>query len=177
MVQNFFVVFDFNNFHSLIIFFFTLSNFLVIFSINQVHSIFFVGVASILASFILLIFENEFIGLLLIAIYVGAVIVVFLFVIMMLNLKLIKINWILFFFILQLLVSFTIYSTFDRNDIILYTPFEQIISYDEATNLKEFGKVFFGYYSECFLLAGIILLISALGPICLTATYKRFKNV
>ena len=66
------------------------SSFLTIISVNAIYSVFFLILCFIFSSIIFLSFGAEFIALLLLVIYVGAISILFLFVIMMLNLRIVE---------------------------------------------------------------------------------------
>lgn len=65
---------------------------LVILSRNPVYSIFFLVLTFLNTTALLTLLGAEFIALLLLIVYVGAIAVLFLFVVMMLNVKLLEIN-------------------------------------------------------------------------------------
>ena len=66
------------------------SSILTIISVNAIYSVFFLILCFIFSSIIFLFFGAEFIALLLLVIYVGAISILFLFVIMMLNLRVVE---------------------------------------------------------------------------------------
>ena len=78
--------------HALLLTTLVLNNFFVYFSMNPVHSVLFLILAFVNASFILILFQIEFLALLFIIVYVGAIAVLFLFIVMMLNIKKVRIN-------------------------------------------------------------------------------------
>jgi NADH-quinone oxidoreductase subunit J len=75
------------NFHIFLNICLILSALFVLLSENSVHSILFLVLTFLNAAVICFIFGADFLGLLLIIIYVGAIAVLFLFVVMMLNVK------------------------------------------------------------------------------------------
>ncbi len=75
------------DFHSILCLLLFFSGLMVAFSTNPVESVLFLILAFCNAAAILFIFHAEFLGLIFIIIYVGAIAVLFLFVIMMLNVK------------------------------------------------------------------------------------------
>jgi NADH:ubiquinone oxidoreductase subunit 6 (subunit J) len=60
---------------------------LVVSSYNPIHSLFFLILVFIFSSFVFFFCQLEFFALIFLIIYIGAILVLFLFVIMMLNLK------------------------------------------------------------------------------------------
>jgi len=67
------------------------SGLMVISSRNPVHSVFYLVLAFITTSLLLIIMGIEFLSILFIIVYVGAIAILFLFVVMMLNIKLVEI--------------------------------------------------------------------------------------
>lgn len=170
--------------HFFLIFLLLLSSFLVFTSENPVHSVLFLILAFCNAASILIIFNVEFLGLLFIIIYVGAIAVLFLFVVMMLNVKIYsftKITSSPLFFLINIIFFiqiyfildeiFTSFNLLDNNTIF---PFENNI--DSLSNIVVFGQVLYNYYLICFLLAGIILLVAMVGAIILTLNFRSHRK-
>jgi NADH-quinone oxidoreductase subunit J len=63
---------------------------LVISAQNPVHSVFFLVLVFLTSAFLLFLLEIEFVSLLFVLVYVGAIAVLFLFVVMMLDIKVTK---------------------------------------------------------------------------------------
>lgn len=125
----------------------------------------------------LFIFNIEFLSLTFIVVYVGAIAVLFLFVVMMLNIKVIQhsiLKNIAFFggvsvFFLSILYSIfnnmiINFDFFKMND---YTEF-QINWFDPLNNLEVIGQLIFNEYSLCLIIVGLLLLVPLLGSIVLT---------
>jgi NADH:ubiquinone oxidoreductase subunit 6 (subunit J) len=49
-------------------------------------------------------------------------------------------------------------------------------NFDNIFNVDVFGQFLYNYYSSCFVIAGIVLLISLLGSISLTLKYRSFRK-
>jgi NADH-quinone oxidoreductase subunit J len=174
--------------HSLLIVLLLLSSFLVFLSENPVHSVLFLILSFFNAASILILFNADFLGLLFIIIYVGAIAVLFLFVVMMLNIKNIKvssnINFLYIPFLLLFNIIFIIKLFFYLNDIFSSLQYSFFInelslsdSYIEILNtIVVFGQVLYNYYLVCFLLAGFILLVAMLGAILLTFNFKSARK-
>ena len=73
----------YNNFYFCIL----ISAILVITTSNPVHSLLYLVISFFNASIVLLIFHCEFLSMLFLVVYIGAIIVLFLFIVMMLMLK------------------------------------------------------------------------------------------
>lgn len=170
--------------HLFLIFLLILSSFFVFLSDNPVHSVLFLILTFCNASSILILFNAEFLGLLFIIIYVGAIAVLFLFVVMMLNVKIYSfqnLSILPFLFIGSLIIisQFFLYlkEIFFNFSV---TTGNQLFSYehfiDNLTNIDVFGQALYNYYLICFLLAGLILLVAMIGAIILTLNFKSKRK-
>lgn len=177
--------------HSLLCILMLFSGFFVAFSRNPVESVLFLILAFCNAAAILFIFNSDFLGLLFVIIYVGAIAVLFLFVVMMLNVKGGEMETRLLsgfqipnvvFALLAYVLCIMIYFFFDK---ILQQPFIMVgdfetsmyLDFDSFNNIEVMGQSLYNNYLICFILAGLILLISLIGSIVLTLRYSsRQKN-
>ena len=159
----------------------------VAFSTNPVESVLFLILAFCNAGAILILFNIEFLGLIFIIVYVGAIAVLFLFVIMMLNVKiyenvlfelLTKNNHsiIVIFFLVYFIfiILFTYIKSIFYSNVLVQNNFISKFSVDNLNNIDVLGQILYNYYLSCFLLAGLILLVSLIGAVVLTL---RFNNV
>ena len=155
---------------------------------NAIYSILFLVLSFVMATGLLFLLESEFISLIFIVIYVGAIAVLFLFVIMMLNIKvtnsvkdLLKYfpigNFLGFVFLIEILLI--IFESFNENPyknnflFNFYTNwFEKI---DSISDIESLGQILYTYYVPQFLIAGIILLIAVIGSVILTLSHKNVK--
>lgn len=133
----------------------------------------------------LFIFNVEFLSLTFIVVYVGAIAVLFLFVVMMLNIKLpessILNKFLLFGFIslifLSLIYTFytNIFLNYDFFHVNNFTQF-QINTFDPLNNLEILGQILFNEYSICLIIIGLLLLVPLLGSIVLTLDYSNILS-
>ena len=165
-----------------------LSGLMVAFSTNPVESVLFLILTFCIAGATLIMFNAEFLGLIFIIVYVGAIAVLFLFVIMMLNVKihenifykLFNKNFsgaIIALFVLYLisLVLFVyLKSIFYSTGSLVEGDVSVGFLIDNLNNIDVLGQILYNYYIICFLLAGLILLVALVGAIILTL---RFNNV
>ena len=144
---------------------------------NTVHSVFFLILDFISISCLFIMVGAEFLGMIMLIVYVGAVAVLFLFVVMMLNVAQQKNQW----FISEensghipvgLLISAIIF--FELIIVIggwKYKPdlFEtsNLIT-NEMSNTHSLGQVLYTDYIHIFQISGMILLIAMIGAIVLT---------
>ena len=154
-----------------------ISAIMVTVSKNTVHSVFFLILDFISISCLFIMIGAEFLGMIMLIVYVGAVAVLFLFVVMMLNVAQQKNQW----FISEensshipvgLLISVIIFC-----ELIIviggwrYKPdlFEASkLMTNEISNTHSLGQVLYTDYIHIFQISGMILLIAMIGAIVLT---------
>ena len=144
---------------------------------NTVHSVFFLILDFISISCLFIMVGAEFLGMIMLIVYVGAVAVLFLFVVMMLNVAQQKNQW----FISEessghipvgLLISAIIF--FELIIVIggwKYKPdlFETTnLITNEISNTHSLGQVLYTDYIHIFQISGMILLVAMIGAIVLT---------
>ena len=150
---------------------------------NPVHSVLSLILAFFNAAIILLLFDVEFLGIVFIIIYVGAIAILFLFVVMMLNVKIFSFDLTQYY--LLLFSFFTIFSI--QVLTIVFKTFPQLESqstysiipsfyFDTLNNLNLIGQVLYNYYASCFLLAGLVLLVAMIGAISLTLNFTSKRK-
>jgi NADH-quinone oxidoreductase subunit J len=145
---------------------------------NPVNSVLFLILSFCMAASISILFGVEFLGLLFIIIYVGALAVLFLFVVMMLNVKtyssrITLITPLVLLIILLIGSQLLVYSSILLNN----SPVaEAIASVDALGNLVVFSQVLYNFYLGCFLIAGMILLLAMVGAIILTLSFKSQRQ-
>ena len=166
------------------IFFYTFSIIAVISAImvtvskNTVHSVFFLILDFISISCLFIMIGAEFLGMIMLIVYVGAVAVLFLFVVMMLNVAQQKNQW----FASQessghIPVGLTI-STIIFFELIIviggwkYKPdlfnLNNSVNNFSVSNTHSLGQVLYTDYIHIFQLSGMILLVAMIGAIVLT---------
>jgi NADH-quinone oxidoreductase subunit J len=160
---------------------------MVILSQHSVFSLLFLVSCFVFSSCLLFLLECEFLALLFIVVYVGAIAVLFLFAIMMLESKQINLsrNSIKYFpvgivFSLGLLfpilniinINFEdtsfIFSSFYLNN---YTNWYDLI--DSTNDVNVYGQILYSYFVLQFLVAGLILLLVLIGVVYLTNTFEK----
>ena len=166
------------------IFFYTFSFIAVISAImvtvskNTVHSVFFLILDFISISCLFIMIGAEFLGMIMLIVYVGAVAVLFLFVVMMLNVAQQKNQWFasqessshipvgliistIIFFELIIVIGGWKYKPdlFDLNN---------SVNNFSMSNTHSLGQVLYTDYIHVFQLSGMILLVAMIGAIVLT---------
>jgi len=154
-----------------------LSGLMACFAVNPIESILFLILCFCISGAILFTFNIEFLGLIYIIVYVGAVAILFLFIIMMLDVKIrhslleriflgkynIFLAVILLLYPLIALINLILDNTF-----FISSGLDNFFSIDSFKTIDTFGQILFNYYTINFLIAGIVLLIALLGCIVLT---------
>ena len=146
---------------------------------NPVHAVLFLIFAFFNAAGIFLLLGAEFIAMTLIIVYVGAVAVLFLFVVMMLNINTAELKQgFLRTMPLGILVGSLIFL-----ELILALPSynrdqssaEQnaTVETEELTNTESIGLVLYTDYFIPFQMAGLVLLVAMIGAIVLTLSHDK----
>ncbi len=155
-----------------------ISAIMVTVSKNTVHSVFFLILDFISISCLFIMIGAEFLGMIMLIVYVGAVAVLFLFVVMMLNVAQQKNQWFnseatsshipigliistIIFFELIIVIGGWKYKPE------LLSPNSTQIS-NEISNTHSLGQVLYTDYIHVFQISGMILLIAMIGAIVLT---------
>lgn len=149
---------------------------LVIMSRNPVHSVLWLIVAFFNAAGLMVLVGAEFIAMLLVIVYVGAVAVLFLFVVMMLDIDFAELragfikNFPLGIAIALVLLAELVLGigAYKAGGLELGTPDGTATAAMDASNIKAIGALLYGRYLFLFETAGIILLVAMVGAIVLT---------
>jgi NADH-quinone oxidoreductase subunit J len=161
---------------------------MVITVVNPVHSVLFLVLVFLNAAGMLFVLQLEFIPLTFIIVYVGAIAILFLFVVMMLDIKVTSKSNDFFkylpigglvggLFIFEVLNTLNYSFIIPNKDNIVNTFTSWISTVDKVTNLEALGQLLYTYYFIYFLISGIILLVAMLGAIVLTLQFnKTVKN-
>ena len=155
-----------------------ISAIMVTVSKNTVHSVFFLILDFISISCLFIMIGAEFLGMIMLIVYVGAVAVLFLFVVMMLNVAQQKNQWLLsqassshipigliisalIFFELIIVIGGWKYrpELFDTGN---------LNNISEMTNTHSLGQILYTDFIHVFQISGMILLIAMIGAIVLT---------
>ena len=153
-----------------------LSSLMVISTKNPVHSVLFLILAFLNAAGIFVILHAEFLAMILIIVYVGAVAVLFLFVVMMLDFKTslekdnilqyMPIGLLIGLVFIAELVIVLINTRLDLSNIqILSNPLD---NFSDQSNTEAIGSILYTNYVLYFQLSGVILLVAMIGSIVLT---------
>ena len=174
--------------HAIFFYFFSIiaifSALMVIVSRNTINSVFFLILDFISVGCVFIMIGAEFLGMILLIVYVGAVAVLFLFVVMMLNVSEQKQSWfigqksthipsglivsILIFLELIVVIGGWKYKEDVMNSSSLFVD-------QKITNTHQIGNVMYTDYILYFQVSGIILFLAMIGAIILT--YRKREGV
>ena len=151
------------------------SSLLVIISKNPIHSVLFLILVFFNTSILFLFSNAEFLAMVVLIVYIGAVAVLFLFVIMMLDINITKLrqtflNYLpigLFVGFIILLELFYVVSQSKLN-FVQTSYIDNNISDQILDNTKIIGNILYTDYFLLFQISGIILLVAMIGAIFLT---------
>jgi NADH-quinone oxidoreductase subunit J len=173
------------------IFFYTFSIIAVISAVmvtvskNTVHSVFFLILDFISISCLFIMIGAEFLGMIMLIVYVGAVAVLFLFVVMMLNVAQQKNQWFASEESSKHIPVGLIISTVIFFELIIviggwkYKPdlfnLNNAVNNYSVSNTHSLGQVLYTDYVHVFQISGMILLVAMIGAIVLT--FRQRKGV
>jgi NADH-quinone oxidoreductase subunit J len=154
------------------------SAFMVIAARNPVHSVLFLILAFVNASGLFVLMGAEFLAMILVVVYVGAVAVLFLFVVMMLDVDFAElrqgflqylpvgslVGLVVLAELLMVIGSWAIAGTGPKT---IVAPIPQ-----NVTNAEALGQVLYTKYLFFFQLSGLVLLVAMIGAIVLTLRHK-----
>jgi NADH-quinone oxidoreductase subunit J len=154
------------------------SAFMVIAAKNPVHSVLYLILAFVNASGLFVLMGAEFLAMILIVVYVGAVAVLFLFVVMMLDVDFAELRQ----GVLQYLPVGALVGTIFLAELLLVvgawvigpgipTSITVAIPKD-ITNTEALGRVLYTQYVYYFQASGIVLLVAMIGAIVLTLRHR-----
>ena len=175
--------------HAIYFYFFSviaiLSAIMVVVSRNTVHAVFFLILDFVSIGCLFIMVGAEFLGMMMLIVYVGAVAVLFLFVVMIMNVSEQKLSWLrgskksnhipvgLVISIVILLELIIVVGGWKYKGAFLNT---RSFNLDGGiTNTHQLGNVMYTEYIHLFQISGIILLLSMIGAIVLT--YRKREGV
>lgn len=147
---------------------------------SPISSVFWLVLAFINAALLLLLLGIEFLPILFIIVYVGAIAILFLFVIMLLNIKLVELDQnatrylpvstiIAAIFLSQLLPTVPLSDSSIKVDWSTRCVADELI---KLTNIENIGNVLYTEYWVYFILSSMILLVAMIGAIVLCLSHE-----
>ena len=149
---------------------------LVIASRNPVHSVLFLILAFFNSAGLFVLMGAEFLAMILVIVYVGAVAVLFLFVVMMLDINFVELRsgfaqylpvgaLVGLILLAELLVVGSGWVVIPQAESVAAAPIPPI---DQVTNTEAIGRLIYTKYVYLFQAAGLVLLVAMVGAIVLT---------
>ncbi|OHC80017.1 MAG: NADH:ubiquinone oxidoreductase subunit J [Rhodospirillales bacterium RIFCSPLOWO2_01_FULL_65_14] len=156
---------------------------MVISARNPVHSVLFLILAFFNSAALFVLMGAEFLAMILVVVYVGAVAVLFLFVVMMLDINFVELRQGFLQYLplggiigLVLLIEIlVVVGGWAMNPTLAKTGAAPMPSLSVATNTHALGEIFYTHYIFLFQAAGLILLVAMIGAIVLT--HRRREGV
>ncbi len=154
---------------------------MVVVSRNTVHGVLFLILTFLNAAGLFILLQAEFLAMILVVVYVGAVAVLFLFVVMMLNVstpQMVKA------FKAYTLIGLFVGGVFASELILMVITWKQsseafnltsspVNSYGGKTNTQVLGDLLYTHYALVFQGAGVVLLVAMIGAIVLTLRQRE----
>lgn len=170
-----------------------ISSIIVISARNPIHSI--IALIAVVINFVILLFllGAEFLALIFVSVYLGAVVVLFLFVMMMFDISTVDSNkgiaGPLSIIFLPAAVIGVVYlesgivSPAEMGGSVLRcTVFRQPVHFDwksivdDISNIEAIGSLLYTYFAPLLLMVGVILLIAVIGAVVLTKANQKMCN-
>ncbi len=155
------------------------ASFRVITARNPVYAALFLVLAFFQAAAVWILLRAEFLAITLVLVYVGAVMVLFLFVVMMLDINLAKLRegfWTylpvggLVAALLVLEMGWILWSHYSADEFQFEEPAPSVAGY---SNTKELGRLIYTVYVYPFEIAAVILLVAIVAAIALTLRHRK----
>ena len=154
---------------------------MVIMARNPVHSVLWLIMAFFNAAGLMVLVGAEFIAMLLVIVYVGAVAVLFLFVVMMLDIDFAAMragfskNAPLGLAVAAVLLAELLLAVgaYNAGGLTLGSPDGAAMQAAGTSNIEALGALLYGRYIALFEIAGIILLVAMIGAILLTMRHRK----
>lgn len=161
---------------------------MVIIQKNTLYSVLALVLSFLFASILIFLLESEFLALFFLIIYLGAIAILFLFVVMMLNIKYKELKIDRVYFPMGIFIGATLFTeiwfafskAFGTNKSLdyynSYLNWYDIV--DSQIDINAIGQVFYTNYVLQILIAGLILYVAVIGVSFLTikSAYKSFDK-
>ena len=156
-----------------------IGGFFTVVSRNPVHSVLWLILAFLSSAGLFVLMGAEFVAMLLIIVYVGAVAVLFLFVVMMLDVDFAELKaemakyvplalLIGLVLVMQLGMAYGVWNSAEVAEAQLAHPIDENVQ-----NTASLGLILYDDYFLAFQLAGLILLVAMVGAILLTLRHRK----
>jgi len=146
---------------------------------NPVHAVLFLVLAFISSAGVWLLLEAEFLAITLVLVYVGAVMVLFLFVVMMLDINLARLregfwSWLPFGALLASLMAIEMIWVLGSYEVAEVDRVRAVVKHAaDYSNTKELGRLIYTEYVYPFEIAAVLLLVAMVAAIALTLRRRK----
>jgi NADH-quinone oxidoreductase subunit J len=152
--------------------------FIILDELNPIQAVISLILSFCLAMCCLLFLNFDFFAIIFLIIYVGAIAVLFLFVVMMINIKNIGEENELYMSTSELIViGLLIFEYFFGS---VFQGKENLSEYertfDSISTIDVLGQTLYNYFLPCFLIIGLVLLVALVGCIVLTLKFNAIKK-
>ena len=148
---------------------------------NPVHSVLFLILAFVNAAGLFVLLNAEFLAMILVVVYVGAVAVLFLFVVMMLDVDFVELRQgflnylpvgalIGLILVVELIMVLGGWAFSPDTAMVAAVPTPPV---DQVTNTEAIGRVVYTDYFYLFQASGLVLLVAMIGAIVLTLRHRE----
>jgi len=166
-----------------------LSSFFVVFTRSTIFAALFLVLSFIIASITFFLFECEFVGFVFFIVYIGAIAILFLFVVMLIDLKTFNltrpilqyfpIGFIInFFFLIEIVVLLSQNFKFNyyKNTFLFNEFFNWYAKIDFIFEIGVLGQIMYSNFILSFLISGILLFLVIIGVVSLTLNFCNNKS-
>lgn len=157
---------------------------------NPLHSVLSLVISFLASSILLFLFENEFLALFFLIIYLGAIAILFLFVVMMLDIKYRDLQTSRLYLPLGVLIGLILFveiqgvfsKIFSKNtnqSVLEHNSYSNWYdNLDSLLDIYVIGQIFYTHYVLQILMAGLILYLAVIGVAVLTvkSAYKKTQK-
>lgn len=173
--------------YSILIFIIIISSINMILATNPVHSILFLILIFCCSICLFILIGIDFLALVFLIVYVGAIAVLFLFVVMMLNMKIIELeesffrylpigflSLIIIYFEVKYLISLNLLENMNNSELLfenLGYEWNTVLKKKGSFDLYLIGEILYSDYFFYFIISSFILLVAMIGAIALTLNY------
>ena len=170
----------------LIYLFIIFAGFCFIYIKNPVHSVFLLVIIFLCVACLLLTLQVEFLAFLLLLVYIGAVSILFIFVVMMLNIRLVELSFkltkylnlifilsFIFFLIIYIYAFIYFYLVTNSYSSVIYLNWAYSIFFEHS--LSSIGHLFYILFCPLVLFSGILLFVAMYGVLVLVLYVLKFS--
>lgn len=149
-----------------------MSGLMVITEKNTMHSVFYLVMSFVNSALMLIIWGVDYLGLLIIIVYVGAIAILFLFVVMMINVKVEETNrtrYVPIGLIISVILMMEVYMQYPQQARVEAEETYQINGGE--TNLTMMGEIIYTW--ELVMYGSLVLLVAMIGAVVLTMSHTE----